>query len=128
MDPLFADPYMQTFFSNEIHGWNTSVIYTVQNYFNDSKGKTVIRQTNYKVIFNDPAEEGLMASISQKFARGRTTFLAECFDILEHFYPEEKRPYVLIDSHSKTEIKRLFIKSHIFPETDNKIRPIYFLK
>jgi hypothetical protein len=128
MDPLFADPYMQTFFSNEIHGWNTSVIYTVQNYFNDKRGKTVIRQTSYKVIFNDPAEETLIASISQKFARGRTAFLADCFEKLEHSFPLEKRPYILIDSHSKTELKRLFIKTHIFPDSDNKMRPIYFLK
>jgi hypothetical protein len=129
MKPLFRDPYMQNFFANEVHGWNTSVIYTVQNYFPEKKDSTIIRQTHYKIIFNDVSDEALIASISQKFSR-RSSFLTECFDKLEKCYPDEKRHYICIDSHFQSRGKslKLFIKSHIFPTEDNKIRPIFFLK
>ena len=80
-------------------------------------------------LFNDVSDEALIANISQKFSR-RSSFLTECFEKLEKCYPEEKRHYICIDSHFKSpgNSLKLFIKSHIFPEKDNKIRPIYFLK
>jgi hypothetical protein len=120
---------MQNFFANEVHGWNTSVIYTVQNYFPEKKDSTIIRQTHYKIIFNDVSDEALIANISQKFSR-RSSFLTECFEKLEKCYPDEKRHYICIDSHFKSpgNSLKLFIKSHIFPGEDNKIRPIFFLK
>ena len=93
MKPLFRDPYMQNFFANEVHGWNTSVIYTVQNYFPEKKDSTIIRQTHYKIIFNDVSDEALIANISQKFSR-RSSFLTECFEKLEKCYPDEKRHYI----------------------------------
>jgi hypothetical protein len=120
---------MKRFFSNELHGWNTSVIYTIQNYFQD-KGVSIMRQTNLKIIFNDIADESLMANISLKIARGRASFLSDCFEIISKCFPKERRSYILVDSHNESEMnsKRLFIKTHIFPDADNKIRPIYFLK
>jgi hypothetical protein len=129
MDTLFNNPLLLQLFIKDVHGYTTSVIFTLQNFYPQQKDKTIMRNTNYKVIFHDCSDQTLMGNISKQIAPKRSTFIAECFKILQQNYPDEKYRYIVVDSHPKSALKdlELFIKANIMPQKDNVIRPIFFL-
>lgn len=128
MIPLFEDRSMELFFTNEAHGWNTSIIYTLQNYFPLKKDLTIVRQTSYKVIFNDVSDKTYLATISQRIS-GRSNFLKESFLKLKKCAPDQRYNYIMVDSHPNSDLthRNLFIKTNIFPGKEKKIRPIFFI-
>jgi hypothetical protein len=128
MEEFAEDPYMRILMSADVHSWNTSIIYTLQNFFFVRKNLTIMRNTLYKVIFNDKSDLPYLNCISQKIS-GKPLFLQNCFIKLQRTYPKQKFHYILIDSHSNSEMQRinLHIKSKIFPDQNNKIYPIIFL-
>lgn len=129
MVPLFEKKGMEIFFTNESHGWNTSIIYTLQNYFPIKKDLTIVRQTCYKVIFNDVSDKTYLSTISQRIS-GRSNFLKESFHKLKRSAPDQKYNYIMVDSHPNSDLthRNLFVKTNIFPSSkDKKIRPIFFI-
>lgn len=128
MKPLFENRDMETFFTNEAHGWNTSILYTLQNYFPLKKDLTIVRQTCYKVIFNDVSDKTYLSTISQRIS-GRSNFLKECFLKLKKSAPDQRYNYIMVDSHPGSDLthRHLFIKTNIFPSNDKKIRPLFFI-
>lgn len=128
MEDFSQDPYMRTLMSADVHSWNTSIIYTLQNFFFVRKNPTIMRNTLYKVIFNDKSDYPYLNCISQKIS-GKSHFLGNCFTKLHRAFPEEKYHYILIDCHANSEMQRinLHVKSKIFPNENNRIQPIIFL-
>ena len=125
MGPLLNSVYFEEFMAHDSHHFNVSVFFTLQNYFGSSKSKTVIRQTTYKILFNDPADHTLMRNISCQISPQTPQFLTNCFQTLEQKF-EHYQHYLLIDSHPKSAMKQLTVRSKIFPDQNNQITPICF--
>jgi hypothetical protein len=113
-------------FSQYSHHYNCSIIFTTQNYFAPSKQKTIVRQCNYKVFFNDRADQILIRNISCQITPTRPQFLSQCFKNLEQFFPNENYLYILIDSSKQSLLKKLPFRSKIFPDSDGIIRQVCF--
>lgn len=126
MNLVFNDATMEETFSQNSHHHNLSIIFTSQNYFASSKNRTIIRQTTYKIIFNDPSDKTLMRNISCQISPSMPQFLSRCFKTLEQYFPEDQHSYILIDSHYQSPLKKLNVRSKVLPSSDNKIRPICF--
>jgi len=44
---------------------------------------------------------------------------------LEHYFPNQRYPYLLVDGYANTNMQSMIVRSHIFPEEkDSKIRPL----
>jgi len=126
MDQIFGNQAMEDVFSQNSHHYNISIIFTTQNYFSTSRNLTIVRQTNYKIIFNDISDKTLLRNISCKISPSMPSFLSKCFKTLEEFFPEDNYPYILIDSNPESSMKKLAYRSNILPGPDKKIRPICF--
>ena len=125
MQPILISPYMEQFFAHDSHHYNCSVFFTLQNYYGSSKSKTVIRQTTYKILFNDSSDHTLMRNISCQIAPTSPQFLTKCFHTLESKF-ENYQHYLVIDSHPKSDMKQLFVRTKIFPDKNNEIKPLCF--
>lgn len=125
MGPILNTAYMEQFFSHDSHHYNCSVFFTLQNYYSSSKSKTVLRQTTYKILFNDPGDHILMRNISCQIAPTKPQFLTTCFQNLQPRF-EDQQHYILIDSHPKSEMKQMPVRTKIFPDESNQITPICF--
>lgn len=115
MNVVFNDPFMEETFSQNSHHHNLSIIFTTQNYFASSKNRTIIRQTNYKIIFNDPSDKTLMRNISCQISGSMPQFLSKCFKTLEEVYPKDNFTYVLIDSNAMSSLKKFQVRTKITP-------------
>jgi hypothetical protein len=124
-EALAASPAMLETFTQHSHHYNSSIIFTTQNYFAPSKDRTLIRQTNYKIIFNDPSDQTLIRNISSKI--GSPKFLNLCFKRLQELFPAEKYLYLLIDSSKESQLSQMQVRSNIFP-VDGKVKPICFFE
>lgn len=124
MAEIFRDPRMTTLFTQLSHHNSISIIFTTQNYFETGNSKTIVRNCTAKVIFNDPMDKVLIRNIAAGCSN--SDFLFNCFSTLEHFFPEETHPYILIDGVSGKHMKRMMFRSHIFPDENNEIKPICF--
>ena len=115
MNIVFNHPLMEETFSQNSHHQNLSIIFTTQNYFASSKNRTIIRQTNYKIIFNDPSDKTLMRNISCQISGLMPQFLSKCFKTLEDFYPKDNFSYILIDSNAMSSLKKFQVRTKIIP-------------
>lgn len=127
MHLIFSSPFMEDLFIQHSHHSSCSLIFTTQNFFNTCKTKTIIRQCNYKVIFNSPSDQIILRHISCQLKPDNPNFLINVFQTLEKLFPEDDYKYVLIDGEPKSRMKQLRIRTHIFPNVDGKIEPICFL-
>lgn len=119
--------FMEELFSQLSHHNSCSIIYTTQNFFSSSRTKTIIRNTNYKVLFRDRSDKLTLRNIGIQIAPEMPNFLNFCFKELEKYFPKENHRYILIDSHSQSPMQELFVRSKIFPDSKtNKIEPICF--
>lgn len=125
-DVLNSNKIVQLF-AVQSHHFNISIIFTVQNFFAGSKyGKTIMRNVNYRVFFYNRLDLVELRNISSQLVPGYANFLKSSFDFLLNQFPSE-RPYILVDGHVKSKFNcGLYIRSHIFPDPDNVIRPIIF--
>lgn len=138
---LIIDDLMNEFLSNEamvkllsveVHHFNITVIFTLQNFYAPSKfGKTIARNVNYQVLFFNRIDLRETRNISLQIS-SQPNFLAESFDFLLREFPDESA-YIIIDGSFKNKHKHLFVKSHIFPTNefnfknkDDEFKPIYF--
>lgn len=125
MDPIMKSNDMVELVSKDVHNFNISVIFVLQNYFATSKhGKTLTRNCQYKVFFYNRIELLELRNISSQIAAA-PNFLAANFHFLMSNFPDEKFPYLIIDGHSKSKAGDFPYRSRIFPIND-KIEPIIF--
>lgn len=137
---LILDDLMHEFLSSEsmvrllsvdVHHFNISIIFTLQNFYAPSRyGTTVAKNVNYRVLFYNRMDLRETRNISLQIG-AKPNFLNDSFEFLMDEFPNEP-PYLILDNHIKNKHKRLFVKSNIFPtkkfNSNNKeeFKPIYF--
>lgn len=126
MNSIFADKFMEEMFIQNSHHNSISIIFTSQNFFSSSKSKTIIRQCTYKVFFDNPSDRVLLRTISCQITPENPNFLLQIFKHLEEWDPDNTFNYVLIDANPQSCMRKLNVRSNIFPEKDGEIRPLCF--
>lgn len=124
MSALLNSPFMETFFCATSHHFNNTIFFTLQNYYSSARSKTILRQCVYKIIFNDPGDRILIRNISCTVSPN-PQFLYKCFQMLEQKFPTDLQ-YLLIDTNPRSPMKQMVIRSKIFPNSSNEIKPICF--
>jgi len=131
---LIIDDLMTEFLSSfqivkllsvEVHHCNITTIFTLHNLFAPSKfGRTITRNINYKVLFSNRLDIKEIRNVSLQISN-QPNFLAESFEFLNKEFPQEPA-YIVVDGHIKSKLKKLFVRSQIFPSEDGEVRPIFF--
>ena len=125
--PLLKDPFMEECFVQNSHHSGCSIAFCTQNYFEASKSKTIVRQCNYKVFFNDPCDKTLLRNIGAQIEPTGPQLLIKAFKLLYSLKPKDDFQYILIDGDTQSAMKNnLFIRTDIFP-VNGVIRPICFV-
>jgi hypothetical protein len=126
MTEIFKEPLMTTLFTRLSRHSSITLVFSTQNYFDSGNTKTIVRNCNIKIIFDDPMDKVLIRSIGSTTMPKQPDFLNNCFDSLRHFFPKEKYPYILIDGQANKFMENIMFRSHIFPNELNEIKPICF--
>lgn len=126
MQQIFSSPFMEEVFIQHSHHSSCSLIFTTQNFFNTGKTKTIMRQCNYKVIFNSPSDQLILRHIGCQLKPETPNFLINIFSTLDRLFPQDDYKYILIDGEPKSKMKHLRVRTHIFPNNENKIEPLCF--
>lgn len=126
MNTIFANKFMEEMFIQNSHHNSCSIMFTSQNFFSSSKTKTIIRQCTYKVFFDNPSDRVLLRAISCQVAPENPNFLLQIFKLLEQYDPHNTFNYVLVDGNPQSVMRKLNVRSNIFPEKDGIIRPLCF--
>jgi len=126
MDPFLNSEAMVKLLSADCHHFNISVIFTLQNFFARSRfGKTLSRNVTYRCVFYNRLDLTEIRTISIQICH-EAKFLVESFQFLRKEYPNEPA-YIIIDGHGGLRFPELFVKSQIFPQSNNsEIKPIFF--
>jgi hypothetical protein len=127
MMELLDSPAMVDFLSIQVHHFNISTIFTLQNYFAPSKfGKTIMRNVNYNVYFYNRLDLRELRHISTQIVPNCPLFMQSNFNFLHKKFPEDPSHYILVDGHFRNKLPSLFVRSRIFPLEDGLIKPICF--
>jgi len=126
MTEFLSSHQMVKLLSVEVHHFNISTIFTLQNIYAPSKfGTTLSRNINYKILFSNRLDLREMRNLSLQICN-QAAFLSESFEFLYKEFNSEP-PYIVIDGHIKSKYKKLFVRSQIFPK-DGQIKPIFFFQ
>jgi len=128
MNAFLDSPEMFDLQTIQSHHFNISLIFTLQNYFGSSKyGKTLVRNANIKFFFFNRLDLNELRHISSQITPKYPNFLESCFEFLIKKFPKDPSHYILIDGHYRCTAPDLFIRSRIFPESDEDVpKPIIF--
>jgi hypothetical protein len=127
MNAILNSGEMAELFSVHVHHYNISVIFTLQNFFAPSRyGRTIARNLHYKLFFFNRIDVVELRHISVQIVPTTPNFLLNCFKLLEKKYPNSYSHYILIDGHGKSKMKQLAVRSNIFPDENNEIKPMIF--
>jgi len=127
MTELLDSAAMVDFLAVQVHHFNISTIFTLQNYFAPSKfGKTIMRNVNYKVYFYNRLDLRELRNISLQIVPNCPLFMQSNFNFLHKKFPNDPSHYILVDGHFRNKLPSLFVRSRIFPMKDGQIKPIFF--
>lgn len=126
MNRIFEDKRFEELFTMLSHHCSASVVFTSQNFFNSTKSKTIIRQCSYKVIFNHRTDSILLRNIGSQIKPKDPHFLIKIFEMLDVYFPDDNFKYILIDGNPLSSMKNLYVRTHIFPNSDGVIEPLCF--
>jgi len=132
---VLVDDQMTSFLNSEsmvhlltvdCHHFNITTIFTLQNYFAQSKfGRSFSRNCTYRCIFYNRLDLTEIRTISTQICQ-QPKFLLESFEFLRKEFPSLPA-YLVIDGHVRSPLKELFVRSLIFPdEVTNEMKPIFF--
>jgi hypothetical protein len=109
------------------HNFNLSVVFVLQNFYASGKFSTTLqRNSQYKVLFYNSADLSELRHLSSQMSNN-PKFLSLCFEYLMNNFPNSKSFYLLIDAHYRSNIKKFWCRSHLFPEVPKgEIIPIVF--
>ena len=103
-----------------------SCIVTLQSYYGKSRfGKSLLRNVTYKCFFLNRLDRRELKYISMEITPNFPNFMESNFNFLFENFPKYCQ-YILIDGHFASSIPNLYVRSNLFPEKDNVIRPIIF--
>ena len=126
MRQIFNNSQMLDLFTTLSRHNSISLVFSTQNYFDTGSSKTIVRQCNSKVIFDNTMDKVLTRNIGSELVPRQPDFLNNCFDSLRHYFEDEKFPYIVVDGQSHKHMKNLLFRSRIFPNEHDKINPICF--
>lgn len=125
MESFLQSDAMVKLLSIDVHHYNISTLYTLQNYFAPSRfGKTLSRNVNYRCLFYNRLDLTEVRTISIQISQ-RPRFLLDCFEFLKKEFQKEP-PYLVIDGHVKSPLNELMVRSQIFPLPNGEMKPIFF--
>lgn len=125
VEDLFREAYMEDVFTKLSHHWENSIIYTTQNYFNTKRNQTIVRNLNYRIIFNCNTQRRYMADMSSQISSD-SNFLRNIFLKMESMQPGNNYLYILIDQNNISPLKKYPVRAQILPTSDGEIRPLIF--
>ena len=127
MTEFLDSPAMVQLLSVQVHHFNLSTIFTLQNFFATSKfGKTIMRNVNYKVYFYNRLDLRELRNISCQIVPQCPSFMQSNFNFLYKKFPNDVSHYIFVDGHFKSKVPSLYVRTHIFPDEKNEIKPIIF--
>ena len=127
MTEFLDSPEMVHLLSVQVHHFNLSTIFTLQNFFATSKfGKTIMRNVNYKVYFYNRLDLRELRNISCQIVPSCPSFMQSNFNFLFKKFPSDASHYIFVDGHFRSKKPSLFVRSHIFPNQSGVIEPIIF--
>ena len=127
MTEFLDSPSMVDLLTVQVHHFNLSTIFTLQNFFATSKfGKTMMRNVNYKVYFYNRVDLRELRNISCQIVPNCASFMQSNFNFLKRKFPQDHSHYIFVDGHFRSKVPNLFVRSHIFPDETGQIRPIIF--
>jgi len=125
MVDLVKSPEMVQLFSVQIHHCNCTAVMVLHNFYVQSPYiKTIARNIGYKVFFHNRLDLRELKTISTQISNN-PNFLIECFQFLMSKF-SDTNAYILIDGSFQSRMKSMFVRSHIFPQSDGEIKPIIF--
>jgi hypothetical protein len=127
MNEFLDSPSMVELLSVQVHHFNLSTIFTLQNFFATSKfGKTIMRNVNYKVYFYNRLDLRELRNISCQIVPHCPSFMQDNFQFLNKKFPSHPSHYIFVDGHFRSKFPSLYVRTHIFPDSNGDIRPIIF--
>ena len=127
MNDFLDSPKMVELLSVQVHHFNLSTIFTLQNFFATSKfGKTIMRNVNYKVYFYNRLDLRELRNISCQIVPHCPSFMQDNFQFLNKKFPNDPSHYIFVDGHFRSKLPSLYVRTHIFPTINGDIRPIIF--
>ena len=127
MNEFLDSPSMVELLSVQVHHFNLSTIFTLQNFFATSKfGKTIMRNVNYKVYFYNRLDLRELRNISCQIVPHCPSFMQDSFQFLNKKFPTHPSQYIFVDGHFRSKFPSLYVRTHIFPDSNGDIRPIIF--
>ena len=105
-------------FSKGAHHMNISVVYIVQNVFNQNKEmRNVFLNAQYKVLFNNPSDLTQLTVLNSRMFPGHPNFLKS---VMADASVEKSHAYIALDVHPRTP-SDLRVRTEIFPGEDNNV-------
>ncbi len=133
---ILDDLMMKAFVSDSVlelitkssHHSNISVIIVTQSMFLPAKHRlTLIRNCSEKVIFHDKIDQMQLSILSRQTFPSKPNFLRQCFDFIYENTQKKDLKYVLLDASPLSDLPHNAVaRTFIFPDKDNKIRPVFF--
>ncbi len=128
MTKVFSSSKMLELITSTSHHCNISVVIICQSLFLPAKHRlTLIRNCSEKVLFHDKVDQNQLQILSRHIFPSHPNFLKECFNILFDITLKQDLRYLLIDASMLSQLPHnAIVRSNIFPETDNIVRPMFF--
>ena len=106
-----VDQRISSLFTKGSHHRNLSVIYIVQNLFDQHKEhRTISLNAHYLVIFKNPRDGSQIVHLAKQMYPGKTNYVRQAFALAT----QEPHGYLLIDLKQTTP-EGMRLRSHIFP-------------
>ncbi len=127
MQQILNSSSMVDFFAVKVHHYNISCIFTLQNYFIQTRfSKSILRNVQYKIFFYNRVDQVELRNISMQIMPNAPDFMLSNFKFLEENIQNKFANYILVDGHTHSKLPHLHIRSQIFPNSNGEIIPIIF--
>ena len=127
MTTLLESADVLNLISVQVQHMKLSVIIVLHNFFAPSKyGKSITRNLNYLVFFKNPSDLRELRNISCQITPTHPTFMQANFSFLAERFPNDPSHYVVVNGHHRSQMTNLQIYTHIFPDSNNDTKPIFF--
>ena len=112
-----VDQRISSLFTKGSHHRNISIIYIVQNLFDQHKEhRTISLNAHYMVIFKNPRDKSQITHLAKQMYPGRIKYVQEAFELAT----AQPHGYLLVDLKQSTP-EGLRLRSHIFPGENQKV-------
>ena len=112
-----VDRRITSLFTKGSHHRNLSIVYIVQNLFNQQKEhRTISLNSHYLVIFKNPRDGSQIVHLAKQMYPGKTHYLRQAFALAT----QQPHGYLLIDLKQATP-EWMRLRSHIFPGESHEV-------